>query len=412
MLKNYFKIAIAVLKRNKFFTFISLFGIACTLMVLMVITAFADHMFGANYPEVRADRCLYVMTLSYTDSKHNNRMNTNASFSFLNKYVKSLKTPEKVCISNLSSTTNAYLKNKKFDFGLMYTDSEFWEIMQFTFLEGKPYTKDQILRSERVVVINESAKKLYFGDESAVGKNILADDVSYKVIGVVKGVPKTRFITRADIYAPYTAPKSGYDSKSTTGSYHAVVLAKNSNDFKAIDDEYQHALISAPMPDNNWNKLSSHADTFLATFTRMGLGGDNNSGVSKVYIGGCLLLFLFFLLPTVNLVNLNISRIIERSSEIGVRKAFGASSGVLIIQFIIENIILTIIGGVIGLLFTWGILQYINMSDLIPNIDLRIDLNVLLYGFALCLIFGIFSGVYPAFKMSKLQIVKSLKSAS
>ena len=412
MLKNYFKIAIAVLKRNKFFTFITLFGIACTLMVLMVITAFADHMFGANYPEVHADRCLYVMTLSYTDNKRNNRMNTNASYSFLNKYVKSLKTPEKVSITNISSTATSYLKNKKFDFALMNTDAEFWEIMKFNFLEGKPYTKEQILNSERVVVINEETKKSYFGDASAVGKNIVADDVTYKVIGVVKGVPKTRFMTRADIYAPYTSPKSGYESKSTTGSYHAIVLAKNEKDFKAIEDEYQHNLINAPMPDNNWDKLSSHADTFLATFTRMGLGNDDNSGVGNVYIASCILLFLFFLLPTVNLVNLNISRIIERSSEIGVRKAFGASSGILIIQFIIENIILTIIGGVIGLLFTWGILQYINLSNLIPNIELKIDLNVLFYGFTLCVAFGIFSGVYPAFKMSKMQIVKSLKSAS
>ncbi len=65
MLKNYFKIAIAVLRRRKFFTFISLFGISFTLTILMVLTAFIDKVVGDNYPDKKRDRSL----IHYTDWK-------------------------------------------------------------------------------------------------------------------------------------------------------------------------------------------------------------------------------------------------------------------------------------------------------------------------------------------------------
>ena len=63
-------------------------------------------------------------------------------------------------------------------------------------------------------------------------------------------------------------------------------------------------------------------------------------------------MLLFMLLPTLNLVNINLSRILERSSEIGVRKAFGASSRTLVGQFVVENLVLTLIGAAVGLVLS------------------------------------------------------------
>ena len=64
MLRNYFKIAIAVLRRRKFFTFISLFGISFTLTILLVLTAFIDKVVGDNYPDKKRDRSLYISRVS------------------------------------------------------------------------------------------------------------------------------------------------------------------------------------------------------------------------------------------------------------------------------------------------------------------------------------------------------------
>jgi putative ABC transport system permease protein len=116
------------------------------------------------------------------------------------------------------------------------------------------------------------------------------------------------------------------------------------------------------------------------------------------------------LLPTLNLVNINITRIMERSSEIGVRKAFGASSRTLVYQFIVENIILTLLGGIIGFILSVIVIEIINSANLIPNLVLSVNLTVLGIGVLICLFFGLLSGVYPAWRMSKLNVVTALKA--
>ena len=115
-------------------------------------------------------------------------------------------------------------------------------------------------------------------------------------------------------------------------------------------------------------------------------------------------------LPAINLVNVNVSRILERASEIGVRKAFGAPAKALLWQFIIENIFITFIGGVFALLLSSLIIVLINNSGWIPYADLTINFPVFAASIGVCLVFGLLSGVLPAFRMSKLKIVDALKS--
>src|SRR5882762_6083691 len=98
MLKNYFKIAIAVLKRRKFFTFISLFGISFTLTILMVLTAFIDKVINDKYPDKKRDRLLFVNNI---EQRGPQSMNGSAlSFSFFTHYVASLKMPVKIAVSS------------------------------------------------------------------------------------------------------------------------------------------------------------------------------------------------------------------------------------------------------------------------------------------------------------------------
>jgi putative ABC transport system permease protein len=111
-------------------------------------------------------------------------------------------------------------------------------------------------------------------------------------------------------------------------------------------------------------------------------------------------------------VNLNVSRIMERASEIGVRKSFGASSLVLVGQFLVENIALTIIGGAIGLVVAIWLLWVVNASGVILYADLRMNYRVFLAGLGFALFFGTVSGVYPAWRMSRRNPVQALKGAS
>lgn len=412
MLKNYFKITIAVLKRRKFFTFISLFGISMTLTILVVVTAFLDHLFSAGYPEINREKSLYSMTLEQIDSKNQGQQSGPMSFSFVNKYIKSLKLPAKISLTSMVSTANMYRDNKKIRVFFKYTDAEFWEIHQFDFLEGKPYTTRDIDNNEFMVVINEDLRNKYFGNGvSCIGKTIDLDNQKFKIVGVVKGVPITRPHTSADIYLPYNTTKEDLKDPSYRGSFAAIVLAKEKNDLPKIRAEFAEIARKIPIvsqggfnPDKINVRLDDYIESFLINLFRR---EDNSTFLYSLLV---LIALIFMSLPAINLININTSRILERASEIGIRKAFGASSKVLVGQFVVENIFLTLIGGVIAIVFSLLIIFYINTSQIIPNSDLAINWKVLGVATIASLVFGLLSGVYPAWRMSKMHIVDALKA--
>lgn len=410
MLKNYFKIAIAVLKRRKLFTFISLFGIAFTLTILIVLTAFLDHLISPQYPDTKRGRSLYINTATRIHSERGYHSNGPLSYHFLDKYVRSLKTAERVGIASIFATTNTYVNNTKLEIDMKYTNADFWEVQEFNFIEGRPYTAQEIANEDHVVVITEQTKRDYFGDASAVGKFFETDNVKYRVCGVVKDVPITLIFSYGNVYLPYTLSKTGRNDTGFQGMYTAIILARSKGDLPAIQDEYQQVIARISLKGEEFNQFYSYADTYLASFTRILLGKEQNSGIGKFILTVGLFALFFMLLPTLNLININISRIMERSSEIGVRKAFGASSKTLVYQFIIENIILTLIGGLLGLLLSTIVILVLNSSQLIPHMYLAINFTVLGWALLVCLVFGFFSGVYPAWRMSKLQVVTALKA--
>jgi putative ABC transport system permease protein len=412
MLKSYIKIAWKVLLRRKFFTFISLFGISFTLMILMVATSLFDHVFGPQMPEHDTDRLLFVNQIrvqvkeGYTNSGP-------ASYSFFDRHVRSLKTPEKVSINSIFFQVNSYINNRKLALDIKYTDPEFWDILNFNFLEGNAFTQQDVKSANRVAVINENTRAQYFGDAEAIGKDIVVDQVKYKVVGVVENVPVLRVQSYADIWVPITIKSQDFSKPGLRGTYFATIKARKSSDIPQIKAEYAAMMqqVERQHPEKG-AKLFSFPDTFLESVARTFFGDGNDAGVGILYSILTVLALLFMLLPTINLVSINISRIMERSSEIGVRKAFGASSSTIIGQFIIENIFLTLLGGLLGFILSAGVLWLINDSGMIVYANLGLNLRVFAMGMLLCLVFGLISGVYPAYKMSRLQAVEALKGGS
>jgi putative ABC transport system permease protein len=101
----------------------------------------------------------------------------------------------------------------------------------------------------------------------------------------------------------------------------------------------------------------------------------------------------------------------ERRSEIGVRKAFGATSTQLAAQLAVENVLLCLVGGLIGLAAAAAVLWWIESINLIPYLKVSINLAVFGYGMLIACVFGLLSGVIPAWKMSRLDPVHALKGA-
>jgi putative ABC transport system permease protein len=431
MLKNYLKITWAVMKRRKFYTFISLFGISLTLTILIVLTAFIDSILAPDYPEVHRNRSLYVQRVQLLDQTNSSSSINPVSQYFIKTYIRTMPLPEKVGMSSMPMPTNTYLNGQKARVFIKYTDAEFWEIMQYNFLEGKCFTPQTIQNSDNSIIITDNIRDQFFGKgELVVGKSLEIDDVAYRIVGVVKGCPITQVYSGGDIYLPYTADKSPQKVGELSGRYFSIILAKSERDLPTIKQDFITLLDKIPLEndkDVEKRKLGNsqrsgsgfepdtiiaNADTYTESFTNTLTIGDNYSGKSTFFTVISIFALLFMLLPALNLININVSRIMERASEIGIRKAFGASAGTLTVQFIIENVILTLIGGILAIFISTFAIFYLNRHGIgpLPTLALHINWTVVFFALLMCLIFGLMSGAYPAWRMSKLAVVDALKA--
>lgn len=409
MLRNYLKIAFKVLLRRKFFTFISLFAISFTLVVLMVATALFDHAFGPLPPENKLDRTLGIFQIQWKGPT--GTMNGTVGYAFLDRYARHLPHVEKISIFSEPGFGYSYHQGEKIKSFFKRTDGEFWQILEFTFLEGGPFTVEDEKNANFVAVINEATRQKFFGHEPGVGKTIEVDGQQFRVVGVVANVPIFRMTPFSDIWVPISTSKSdSYRTQKLSGSFEAMILARSAADIPAIREEFSARLAHMEFPDTKqFNQAIGGTETFFEFISRSLSPHQTDNHPKTLLAGIMLLMILFMLLPTVNLININVSRIMERASEIGVRKAFGASSWTLTGQFITENVLLTLIGGFVGFLGSWLVLQAITQSGLIPYAEFHVNYRIFLYGLMTAIFFGLFSGVYPAWKMSRLHPVQALK---
>jgi putative ABC transport system permease protein len=408
MLRNYIIIAFKVLHRRKFFTFISLFGISFTLLVLMVVTALLDNVLAPGTPEINMDRSLYVQRIEL-HKKHSMTAGS-VGYYFLNRYTKPLKIPEMVTIHSRQFEHFTYINNQKLKLAVKLTDGEFWQVHEFRFISGFPFDTQMVENANRVVVINQRAAKAYFGNQEAVGQFIEIDEYRYRVIGVVGDVGFVQRSVYADVWIPITAAKQKFENKDLYGHFQATILAYDRGDFIKIKTEFKQAVQKAESEHlDQCDTIICNVQTQAEILANQLFRSRERTSGARLYVVIIILMLIFISLPVINLVNMNISRILERASEIGVRKAFGAKRITLVGQFITENIILTLLGGIIGLALAAVVLNEISRSTIFLQSDFSLNYRVFALSLTICLFFGFLSGVLPAYKMSRLHPVQALK---
>ncbi|MDP8205384.1 MAG: ABC transporter permease [Candidatus Electryonea clarkiae] len=415
MLKNYLKITLAVFRRRKFFTFVNLFGITFTLAILLVGVTILDNLFGAIPPEVHQDRtlCIYRVNTLFErdDGSYGGGSSGASSYNLLDKYMPNLPGVEKTAVVDFPWKILSYANNQRIESFLKHTDANFWEIMEFDFIEGRPFSHDEYDNADFVAVINESTREKFFGSDSAYGKQINANGQHYRVTGVVKDVPFQRMTPFADIWIPLSLEKDLVKFNEYTGFYTGIILAKDKKYFPQIREEFVSRIETIDLEGTKVGKVIAIPETMFEMASRMifNMGKSEESSTFGLLLVIIVLSVLFMVLPTVNMVNLNISRIMERAGEIGVRKAFGAPSLTLVGQFITESILLSLAGGALSLLIGFTLLQIISVSDWIPYAQFSINFRIFFYALIITLFFGVFSGVYPAWRMSRMHPVDALR---
>jgi putative ABC transport system permease protein len=414
MLFNYLKIAWKVLLRRKFFTFISLFGISFTLMIMLVVAAIIDHVTGPQAPEKRVDRLLFV-TKQEQRFKDGGNMNSPVSSYFMDRYVRTMKTPALVGISSVSESATSFANNQSLNLDVRFVDANYWKVTDHDLLDGRVFTEQEVKSSSLVCVINEHTARAFFGTVKGVaGRQIEVGPHNYRVAGVVPNVAITRLASSADVWVPYTLSTSNFQDKRIDGPFLGIILAPSAEALPAVREEFRQLMKRVEIPNPKFVKeLHVYADPMMASFTRelMQRQTTEDDGLAAFMLTCTVVGLLFMLLPALNLVNLNVTRIMERSSEIGVRKAFGASGQALVGQFLVENLVLAALGGLLGLGLAAGALSLLNSSNLFVYSHFTLDWRLFGWGLGLAVVFGLMSGVYPAWKMSRLNPVDALRGA-
>ncbi|MBT8369782.1 MAG: ABC transporter permease [Deltaproteobacteria bacterium] len=413
MLKNYLIISFKVFIRRKFYTFISLFGISFALMVLMVFFALYENAFGNIPPQSNNDRILTTTFVQF-GGRISSRISS-PGYVLLKHYLKVHTLPriKGASIFSSNSSVDLVFHDRTIKVSRKRTDGGFWKIFDFRFLEGRPLTAEDEKNANYAAVINESTQKKLFGNKSPLGAFIELEGQPFRIVGVVPDVPSIRDIPYADIWVPLsTAKTKAYLKDGVFGNFNAVALAQKRADIPLIKKEYSERLqrLDYPVPEP-WMYAKGRLETYFelgarSTLNKQGLLDKTYANKFRIVL--LIGIFIFVFLPTINLININLSRILERASEIGVRRAFGASTRVLVAQFIVENILLTLIGGILAFGLSWGTLLVLNIFPIEPFTNLRFNFLIFFYGFAVTILFGVISGVYPAWKMSRRHPVAAL----
>lgn len=404
------KLAFKVLARRKVFTAISLVGITLTLVILMVVAAIFDNTFGASAPESRIGRMLFVRTVGMYGPNSSNT--SNPGYGFLQRSIRNLPGAENVSVYGEAMTSVIYDRGRRIEAQTTRADGAYWQILDFRFVEGAPFTAADDAGDRHVAVISEPIRDRIFGKKPAVGRSMNLGGQAYRVVGVVAPVPATRIAAYSEIWVPIGALTSE-QRKAFMGPFNGMVLARSRWDFKGLKREFASRVAREPNADpKEYKEIRAGLDSSFEAFARQITS--NRVPRPALFLGSILAgaALLFMSLPALNLITLNLSRIMERSPEIGVRKAFGAPRRALVAQFVAENVVLTLIGGVIGFILAVVFLRAIEASALLPDLKFDLNLRVFGYGVLIAVFFGILSGVYPAWKMSRLHPVDALRGGS
>ncbi len=412
MFTHYLLTAYKVFMRRKLFTAINLLCIVLTLVVLMVVTALLQSLFYPTGVEGKSDRFLQVHTLQSESPDGKSISRSPLGFKLIETYLKPLKSVELVGMTSGPANVSVYQQGRVTELKMRHVDANYWKILDFQLLAGRLPQADDDTRGSAVAVINQATAAKLFGTTPAVGQAISVGGQQFRVIGVVAN--ESHFNSLADLWAPVTSMASSDYRNELTGSFTALLLAPSPADLAQIRREVVAVAKTITFDDpGKWSKSYIHADSKLDMFARMTVGNSeqDDSGAGTLLTVLAVAMLLFMLLPALNLVNLNSGRILERSSEIGVRKAFGATSAQVSAQLVVENILLSLAGGAIGLLCSVGVLAWLEQSGLIEHMRVPINLSVIGYGLVITIVFGLLSGVLPAWKTSRLDPVHALKGA-
>lgn len=302
----------------------------------------------------------------------------------------------------LSSETNIAFKNKQVQKKVYGVSEDFIKIRKTNLeKEGRFFNKDDTVNGMHYAVLGNKLKRNLYGDDSALGKNILIKGVPFKIIGVLQKGEKT-----ADPHYDDTViiPYSSYTSMWGNTDVPFFLLLANANlDQQLIENSlrsYFAYKYHFDVTDSKTLRMMS-STKMLKFFTWFFIG-------VKIFLGICGTLTLG--VGCLGIQNIMFLTVIERTKEIGIRKAIGAYDRDILLQILLESFIIVILGGLLGFFladFITTILQYFPLPTWlgVPEISINIATSVII----ILSVLGMLTGYFPAKRAAKLDPVEAMR---
>jgi ABC-type antimicrobial peptide transport system permease subunit len=336
-IKGYLTSAWYNIKSNKAYALFCVSGTTLTFIFVVIILQLASAIIGNVPPFIHTDRTIIIH--DFMDSK--------------GYWVKGLNALEiKLLLENLNyefcaisdyQTGNVFVNNELYSTEVGFVNGDFWHVNQFDFLEGRCFSSEEADKKNQVAVIREDVSKSYYKNESAIGKTIEFQNITYKTIGVVANYSSFGSFEKGSIWVSYV-----FDRFVPGGieRYTLTILPHQEASVESV--RYQISkLLKSHYENKNTDVVIYPENIYTVKELKIRMYGNN---LLLYGIPSVLLLLLF--IPALNIITLSIANINNKAQETGIRRAMGATIFSSFVQILTENLLLVILGTILGILLT------------------------------------------------------------
>jgi putative ABC transport system permease protein len=428
MIKNYLILAIRSIWNNKVYSFINITGFAIGISASILILLWIKDEMSFDKFHSKSQRIYRILAGEPAD------MQPRTPHPLAQQMV--LDFPEVENAVSMSPLWDPGLTRAEFSVrykdirydekGFFSADTTFFEVFDFPFLAGDP--KTALKEPMNIILTREMAMKYFGSVENALGKTIrINNQADVTVNGVIENIPKNSHFT-FDFLISYVTMKqidrksnngelSSYYTWNDFGHYNYLVIKKGA-DARLLEKKLNDWILVQnfiPLSEKDRQRLKEGFCFVLQPMTRIHLRSnirwelETNGNILYVYIFLTAAL-LILIVACVNFMNLSTARSLRRTREVGIRKALGVHRQQIIIQFLTESMVLTLMSSVIALLLVDSLMPAFNsFTGKILSLNTLLNtegiLKLILGVFAI----GIFSGSYPAFFLSSFIPFEVLK---
>ena len=388
-----FRMALRSIGANKLRAMLTMLGIIIGVAALVVLVSLVS---GATTSVTDAVSSIAndLLTVTISDDKGNP-----VRLDDLDKWVQEMKTVSGMTPTASASVTGKYGADNA-TFTLYGTTPSYYEIEGLQLALGRFLNRADVENNTRVCIINNRAAVNLIGYVDCVGQELSFNGMKFTVVGVLsesENMVSTMSSGRMSAYIPYTFLMRL--SSTVTEDLTGFVVSSSSN---ASMDETEEAITKLLK-----DRFEEDEDAFSVDSMNIMEGAMSSiTSILSILLGGIAGISL--VVGGIGIMNIMLVTVTERTREIGIRKAIGANRGTILLQFLMEAVVLCMLGCGIGIFLSWVILKV--AAVVASSLSMRFTLNgtVVLISVVFCFLIGIVFGLYPANKAAKMKPIDAL----